>query len=82
MVEFGNNWDRDEEFDDLLSILDFPMECLEGDGLEEDWECLGPIPSNVLMGPPTIPNDKIDTGPPYLSPGPVAPVSFHALSLS
>ncbi|KAI3450574.1 hypothetical protein Pfo_007239 [Paulownia fortunei] len=87
MVEPGNCWDAvangiagDEEFDNILSILDFPMECLEEDGFVADWDisksqCLGPIPSHSLMGPPTIPNSKIDTGPPYLLPGPVAPIA-------
>ncbi|KAK4408957.1 GATA transcription factor 11 [Sesamum angolense] len=86
MVEPGNCWDAvasgvagDEEFESILSILDFPMESLDGDGFVEDWDisksqCLGPIPSNVLFGPPMIPNGKIDTGPPNLLPGPVAPI--------
>ncbi|KAL0436424.1 UNVERIFIED_CONTAM: GATA transcription factor 11 [Sesamum radiatum] len=88
MVEPGNCWDAvangvagDEEFENILSILDFPMESLDGDGFVEDWDisksqCLGPIPSNVLFSPPMIPNGKIDTGPPNLLPGPVAPNKF------
>ncbi|KAL0369655.1 UNVERIFIED_CONTAM: hypothetical protein Sangu_0283600 [Sesamum angustifolium] len=91
MVEPGNCWDAvasgvagDEEFESILSILDFPMESLDGDGFVEDWDisksqCLGPIPSNVLFGPPMIPNGKIDTGPPNLLHGPVAPIVEHKL---
>lgn len=87
VVEPGNCWDAvangvagDEEFENILSILDFPMESLDGDGFVEDWDIsksqsLGPIPSNVLFGPPMIPNGKIDTGPPNLLPGPVAPIA-------
>ncbi|GFP84234.1 gata transcription factor 11 [Phtheirospermum japonicum] len=40
------------------------MESLEDDGFVSDWDitkshCLGPIPSSVLMGPPTIPDVKV-----------------------
>ncbi|KAL6506394.1 hypothetical protein OROGR_024575 [Orobanche gracilis] len=88
MVKSGNCWDtipngipEDEEFDDILNILDFPMESLEDDGLVADWDisksnCLGPIPSNVIMGPPTVRDSKFDTGPSHLSTGLVVPVSF------
>ncbi|PIN15057.1 hypothetical protein CDL12_12320 [Handroanthus impetiginosus] len=87
MVEPGNCWDAvangiagDEEFENILSILDFPMETLEGDGFVGDWDisksqCLGPIPSNVLMGLPTIPNSKINTGPSSLLSEPVVPIT-------
>ncbi|KAL8496630.1 hypothetical protein ACS0TY_020355 [Phlomoides rotata] len=68
MVEFGNSWEFD---DDLQSLLDFPMDSLEGDELADDWDisdlqCLGPIPSNVIMGPLSVRNDNIDTWPPGL----------------
>ncbi|KAG8387665.1 hypothetical protein BUALT_Bualt02G0045000 [Buddleja alternifolia] len=78
MVEPGNSWDgvadsvvEDEEFDNILNLLDFPMESLDGDGYVDDWDSsksqfLGPIPSNVLMGPPSLPCGKIST-----QPGPV-----------
>ncbi|KAL3618561.1 hypothetical protein CASFOL_037643 [Castilleja foliolosa] len=88
VVEPGNCWDAipngihgDEEFDNILNILDFPMENLDHDGFVADWDitkshCLGPIPSSVLMGPPTIPDVKVDTvGPLFLSSGLVAPVA-------
>ncbi|KAK4441184.1 GATA transcription factor 11 [Sesamum alatum] len=63
----------DEEFDNILSILDFPMDSLEGDGFVGDWDAtksqyLGPIPSDVLMGPPTTARGKINTAPPVLLP--------------
>ncbi|KAF5770183.1 putative transcription factor C2C2-GATA family [Helianthus annuus] len=39
----------DEDFSDILNMLDFPMESLEGDGFAEDWASrLGPIPSEVF----------------------------------
>lgn len=84
MVEFGNNLDPDEEFDVLHSILDFPMECLEEDEDAEDWdisnpECLGPIPSNVLMGLPMMSDEKFNFQRPNLFPRPVAPVRFYNL---
>ncbi|XP_019199325.1 PREDICTED: GATA transcription factor 11-like isoform X2 [Ipomoea nil] len=48
-----------DNFHDLLSILDFPMESLEGDGFNDDWDanlqCLGPIPSDALMGLQPVP---------------------------
>ncbi|KAI3461424.1 hypothetical protein Pfo_018087 [Paulownia fortunei] len=64
----------DEELENILSILDFPLESLEGDEFVGDWDAsksqyLGPIPSDVLIRPPTI-----DTGPPVLLPRPVAPI--------
>ncbi|KAK6163335.1 hypothetical protein DH2020_000199 [Rehmannia glutinosa] len=85
MVKPGNCWEAvangiagDEEFDNILNILDFPMESLEDDGFVADWDiskshCLGPIPSNVLIGPPVIPNRKVNIGPPRV--GPVAPIA-------
>ncbi|KAL6566771.1 hypothetical protein OROMI_015175 [Orobanche minor] len=87
MVKPGNCWDtipngipEDEEFDNILNILDFPMESLEDDGLVADWDisksnCLGPIPSNVLMGPPTVCDSKSDMGPSHLSTGLVVPIA-------
>ncbi|KAL3829196.1 hypothetical protein ACJIZ3_017998 [Penstemon smallii] len=50
----------DEEFETILNILDFPMESLEGDGFVGDWDAsnLGPIPLDVLMGPPEMPHGK------------------------
>lgn len=63
MVDSGfwggiDNGDEDS-FVNILSILDFPMESLEGDGLAEDWDtkfqCLGPIPSEILRGLPPVP---------------------------
>ncbi|KAK6121669.1 hypothetical protein DH2020_044596 [Rehmannia glutinosa] len=89
MVKPGNCWEAvangiagDEEFDNILNILDFPMESLEDDGFVADWDiskshCLGPIPSNVLIGPPVIPNRKSQYRASEV--GPVAPVSFHDL---
>ncbi|KAL3629551.1 hypothetical protein CASFOL_026773 [Castilleja foliolosa] len=61
---------RDDEFDNILSILDFPMESLEvgdDDGSIGDWDptksqYLGPIPSDELF----------DTGPSVLQPKPVS----------
>ncbi|KAL7127255.1 hypothetical protein ABFS83_14G243200 [Erythranthe nasuta] len=52
------------ELDNILSILDYPIESFEGD--EEfvgDWdstksEFLGPIPSDVLIGQPVIGHNK------------------------
>ncbi|KAK4408497.1 GATA transcription factor 11 [Sesamum angolense] len=83
-IEPYNCWDGvvdgaagDEEFDNILSILDFPMDSLEGDGFVGDWDVtksqyLGPIPSDVLMGPPATALSKIDTAPPVLVPVPAA----------
>ncbi|KAG8371316.1 hypothetical protein BUALT_Bualt13G0075000 [Buddleja alternifolia] len=56
----------DEKFDDILGILDFPLESLEDDEFVEEWDAsksssLGPIPSDVLMGLPAVP--KIDSCP-------------------
>ncbi|EPS58705.1 hypothetical protein M569_16108 [Genlisea aurea] len=43
---------RDESYENLFSLLDFPME----DDFAGDWDitksqCLGPIPANVLLEP-------------------------------
>ncbi|XP_027107725.2 GATA transcription factor 11-like [Coffea arabica] len=61
MVEPGY-WDGGEDdFANLLGILDFPMESLEGDDeLAGDWDAsksqsLGPIPSEAFMGLPPVP---------------------------
>ncbi|KAL0460708.1 UNVERIFIED_CONTAM: GATA transcription factor 11 [Sesamum latifolium] len=48
-----------------------------GDGFVGDWDAtksqyLGPIPSDVLMGPPATVRSKIDTAPPVLLPVPAA----------
>ncbi|GER33534.1 GATA transcription factor [Striga asiatica] len=88
MVEPGNGWDaipngvpENEEFDSILNILDFPLESLEDDGFVADWDisksqCLGPIPSNELIGPPTASNTKVDSRfSPHLSTGLSAPIS-------
>lgn len=64
-----NSWAiNGEEFESLLSILDFPMESVEGDGLVGDWDVtnshyLGPIPSADLTGPPVVAQCKTQTGP-------------------
>ncbi|KAH6810390.1 hypothetical protein C2S51_024152 [Perilla frutescens var. frutescens] len=71
----------DEELESMLgSILDFPdfpMENLECDGFAGEWDAsksqyLGPIPMDVLMGPPTIAQSKIDDGPSVFMHRPVA----------
>ncbi|KAL2557465.1 GATA transcription factor 11 [Forsythia ovata] len=67
MVENSNFWDKivngvahDEDFENILSILDFPMESLEEDGFDGDWDAsLGPIPSDALIGLPPTPRGKI-----------------------
>ncbi|XP_031110639.1 GATA transcription factor 11-like isoform X2 [Ipomoea triloba] len=72
MVEPGY-WDgiatgaNGDNFHDLLSILDFPMESLEGDGFDDDWDasnlqCLGPIPSDALMGLHPVPQPYTRNG--------------------
>lgn len=51
----------EDDFSNLLGILDFPMESLEGDDeLAGDWDAsksqsLGPIPSEAFMGLPPVP---------------------------
>lgn len=77
----GNGATGDEDLDNILSILDFPMESLEADGLAGDWDAsksqyLGPIPSDdVLMGPPvvSVSNGKPEPKHPILFPMPFAP---------
>ncbi|KAL2541100.1 GATA transcription factor 11 [Abeliophyllum distichum] len=67
MVENSSFWDKivngvahDEEFENILSILDFPMESLEEDGFDGDWDAsLGPIPSDAIIGLPPTPRGKI-----------------------
>ncbi|XP_041989784.1 uncharacterized protein LOC121741156 [Salvia splendens] len=61
MAEVGNSLGPDEDFDVLLNILDFPVECLEGDEVAAEWDSskaqfLGPIPSSLLMEPPLMSN--------------------------
>lgn len=68
MVEYGNSLDPDKEFDVLHGILDFPMENLYGDEDAEDWDigngqCLGPIPSDLLMKLPFTSNKELDSAP-------------------
>ncbi|KAL3653025.1 hypothetical protein CASFOL_002706 [Castilleja foliolosa] len=84
VVEPGNCWDAipdditgDEEFDNIniLDILDFPMESLGDNGFVADWDitkphCLGP-----LMGPPMMPDVKVETIPPFMSSGLVTPIA-------
>lgn len=77
--------DGDDELENMLgSILDFPdfpMEGLDAEGLSGDWDAsksqyLGPIPMDVLMGPPTAAQtNKVETGPPVFMHRPVAVVS-------
>ncbi|CAI9105056.1 OLC1v1003902C2 [Oldenlandia corymbosa var. corymbosa] len=51
----------DDEYQNLIGILDFPMESLEGDDdLGGDWDAsksqsLGPIPTDALMGLSPVP---------------------------
>ncbi|KAL6577389.1 hypothetical protein OROMI_011665 [Orobanche minor] len=71
----GNGGARDDEFENILNILDFPMESLEGDGFVGDWDpsnsqYLGPIPSDVIIGPPAI-----VTGPTISPPTPILSVA-------
>ncbi|CAH1441628.1 unnamed protein product [Lactuca virosa] len=52
-------YDDDDYLGDILNILDYPVETLEGDALVEDWaEKLGPIPSEVFREilPPPVSN--------------------------
>lgn len=52
-------YDDDDYLGDILNILDYPVETLEGDALVEDWaEKLGPIPSEVFREilPPPVGN--------------------------
>ncbi|GER39477.1 GATA transcription factor [Striga asiatica] len=87
VVEPGNCWDAisncvlgDEEFDNILNILDFPLESLEEDGFVADWDisksqCLGPPQPNELSGPPEVANTNINSGSPsHLLPGLSVPI--------
>ncbi|CAI9776459.1 unnamed protein product [Fraxinus pennsylvanica] len=86
MVEHNSCWDGidngampDEEFESIFSLLDFPMESLEGDGLVGEWDmsksqCLGPIPTDTLMELPPNPQGKIGTVLPHSLPKSVAPI--------
>nr|GMD25372.1 GATA transcription factor 11-like [Ipomoea batatas] len=54
-------------FPDLLNILDFPEESLEGDDSVGDWDasmlqCLGPVPSDALMGLSPVHQANVDDG--------------------
>lgn len=65
----NGGYDGEESYENLLNILDFPMESLEGDGLAEDWDakfqCLGPIPSDeVFRGLPQVPHVGVGNGTP------------------
>ncbi|CAA0834050.1 GATA transcription factor 11 [Striga hermonthica] len=76
VVEAGNCWDAisncvlgDEEFDNILNILDFPLESLEEDGFVADWdigksECLGPLRPDEVSGPPAVADTNVNSGPP------------------
>ncbi|CAI9770815.1 unnamed protein product [Fraxinus pennsylvanica] len=86
MVEPKSCWDgivngaaADEEFESILSLLDFPMESLEGDGLVGEWDVskaqfLGPIPTDTLMELPPNPRGKSGTVLPHPLPKSVAPI--------
>lgn len=68
MVEFGDSLDLDKEFDAFLNIWNFPMDYFEGGEDADDWdigneECLGPIPSNILMELPMISIEEFDSAP-------------------
>ncbi|KAL7153870.1 hypothetical protein ABFS83_04G197400 [Erythranthe nasuta] len=87
MIEAGNCWDTvlnstigGDEFENVLRYFDFPMEDIEvaDNGFLADWDisnshCLGPIPHDVAIEPPNVPDCKIDTRPPYLFPDRVSP---------
>ncbi|KAL1558535.1 hypothetical protein AAHA92_08987 [Salvia divinorum] len=65
MVRFGDSLVPDEDYDVLLNILDFPIECLEGDEVAAEWDSsnaqfLGPIPSSLLMEPPLMSNEEFN----------------------
>ncbi|KAG9154234.1 hypothetical protein Leryth_000684 [Lithospermum erythrorhizon] len=73
MVELNNCWDSivngvdSEEFANILSILDFPMESLEGDGIDwdldpSDFQSMGSIPLDSLKGVPPASQSKVDSG--------------------
>lgn len=74
MVEHGGYMDGtptgpiiDDDFDDILNFLDFPMESLEEDGVGVVWDAsesksLGPIPTDALMGFPPMPQGNIRNG--------------------
>ncbi|NP_001313191.1 GATA transcription factor 11-like [Nicotiana tabacum] len=57
----------DEDFDDILNFLDFPLESLEEDGQGVEWDAseskfLGPIPMDALMAFPPVPQGNIGNG--------------------
>ncbi|CAN4119322.1 unnamed protein product [Withania somnifera] len=57
----------DDDFDDILNFLDFPMESLEEDGVGVEWDAsesnfLGPIPTDALMGFPPMPQGNMHNG--------------------
>ncbi|GAA0138597.1 zinc finger transcription factor [Lithospermum erythrorhizon] len=73
MVELNNCWDSivngvdSEEFANILSILDFPMESLEGDGIDgdldpSDFQSMGSILLDSLKGVPPASQSKVDGG--------------------
>ncbi|XP_041993356.1 uncharacterized protein LOC121743992 isoform X1 [Salvia splendens] len=73
MAEVGDSLGPDEDYDVLLNILDFPIECLEGDEVAAEWDSskaqfLGPIPSSLLMEPPLMSNEEFNV--PNSSPQP------------
>ncbi|CAN4120296.1 unnamed protein product [Withania somnifera] len=57
----------DDDFDDILNFLDFPLENLEEDGQGVEWDAsesqfLGPIPTDALMDFPPMPHGNIHNG--------------------
>ncbi|KAF3645707.1 putative auxin response factor 18-like isoform X1 [Capsicum annuum] len=74
MVEHGGYMDGspndpivDDDFEDILNFLDFPMENLEEDGVGVEWDSseskfLGPIPTEALMSFPPMPQGNVRSG--------------------
>lgn len=74
MVEHGGYMDGiptgpivDDDFEELLNFLDFPLESLEEDGLGVEWDAseskfLGPIPTDAVMAFPSMPQGNIGNG--------------------
>lgn len=72
----------DEDFDDILNFLDFPLESLEEDGQGVEWDAseskfLGPIPMDALMAFPPVPQGNIGNGRVKAEPNSNHPVSFQ-----
>lgn len=57
---------ENEDFESILNGLDFSIQNLEADRLDEDWdatvygELLGPIPSETLMSLPPLELTNVD----------------------